>query len=47
MTVKTLSVPESIVKDSYETTNLLTGEELFALGDSGRTELVKGEIIHQ
>jgi Uma2 family endonuclease len=40
MTVKTLSVLEST-----ETTTLLTGEELFVLGDSGRTELVKGEIV--
>ena len=26
--------------------SLITGEELAAMGDIGRTELVKGEIIH-
>lgn len=45
MAIKTISVPESIIKVSCETTSLLTGEDLFALGDIGRTELVKGEII--
>lgn len=45
MAIKTISAPESVIKDSCETTNLLTGKDLFALGDIGRTELVEGELI--
>lgn len=40
MIVKTAAKPQSIEPDSP-----LTGDELFAMGDVGRSELVKGELI--
>ena len=37
------ALPESV---SIERSQLVTGEELYRMGDLGRTELVRGEIVH-
>ena len=40
-----MTVQTTIKSQSVESSSLLTGEELFALGDIGRSELVQGELI--
>ena len=47
MLTETTAITPSPVKISSDSPpSLITGEELAAMGDIGRTELVKGEIIH-
>jgi Uma2 family endonuclease len=45
MLTETTTITPTVVKISSPPT-LITGEELAAMGDIGRTELIKGEIIH-
>ncbi len=46
MLTETTAITPTPVKISSSPPSLITGEELAAMGDIGRTELVKGEIIH-
>jgi Uma2 family endonuclease len=45
MLTETTAITSTPVKISSSPPSLITGEELAAMGDVGRTELVKGEII--
>jgi len=46
MTVQLLTQPKAIAPQSIPPKKWVTGEELFKMGDIGRTELIKGEIIY-
>ena len=46
MLTETTAITPTPVKISSSPPSLITGEELAAMGDIGRTELVKGEIIY-
>jgi len=46
MTVQLLTQSKAIAPKSIMPKKWVTGEELFKMGDIGRTELIKGEIIY-
>jgi Uma2 family endonuclease len=46
MSVKTMDGPVRMKQPSGRNTRPITGAELFAMGDIGPSELVRGEVIH-